>query len=115
MPVRDLSANRRRDKQSRESDERGCEMNDKPIDELPFEPERYELQAAPAFHFELDRREFFKALGGGVFVFILLDSVLAQESGAGRRRGADRTPQELGAWLHIAEDGRVAVFTGKVE
>ncbi len=91
-------------------------MSDKLIDELPFEPERYELQAAPAFHFELDRREFFKALGGGVFVFILLDSVLAQESGAGRRRGAgDRTPQELGAWLHIEEDGRVAVYTGKVE
>jgi isoquinoline 1-oxidoreductase len=90
-------------------------MSDKLMDEMPFEPERYELQAAPAFHFELDRREFFKALGGGVFVFVLLDSVLAQESGAGRRRGADRTPQELGAWLHIAEDGRIAVFTGKVE
>ena len=35
----------------------------------------------------------------------------------GRRGGAGggAVPQDLGAWLHIGEDGRVSVFTGKAE
>ena len=85
-------------------------------DPLLVEPERYELHDGPAFHFEFDRREFFQALGSGVFVLMLLDGVRAQESGGPRRRGAaDRIPQDLSAWLHIAEDGKVTVYTGKVE
>ena len=38
----------------------------------------------------------------------------AQESG-GTRRAGDAMPGEIGAWLHIGEDGRVTVYTGKVE
>lgn len=51
-----------------------------------FEPERYELAALPIYHFGLPRRDFFKALGGGVVVFCLLDRPLAGQ-GAGRTRG----------------------------
>jgi isoquinoline 1-oxidoreductase len=90
-------------------------MRAKENDQFSVEPERYELHSGPAFHFELDRREFFQAMGGGVFVLMLLDGVFAQESGGGRRRGSERIPQELSAWLHIAEDGRITVYTGKVE
>ena len=36
----------------------------------PFEPERYELVAGPAYDFPLDRRGFFKTLGGGVVVSV---------------------------------------------
>ena len=41
----------------------------------------------------------------------------AQESGgAGRGGGRGQAmPQEIGAWLHIAESGAVTVYTGKVE
>jgi len=82
-----------------------------------FEPERYELDAAPGYRFNLRRRNFFKFLGGGVVVVLLLDKALSQESGGGaRRRGGNRNlPQEISAWLHIDEKGQVTVYTGKVE
>ena len=32
----------------------------------------------------------------------------------GRRRG-DSLPKEIDAWLHIGENGKVTVYTGKVE
>ncbi|MGH9803408.1 MAG: molybdopterin cofactor-binding domain-containing protein, partial [Blastocatellia bacterium] len=80
------------------------------------EPERYELTAAPAYHFEMPRRDFFKALGCGVLiVFALNEAEAQQESGGGRRGGATRQPQEIGAWLHVGENGAVTVYTGKVE
>ncbi len=84
--------------------------------EPAIEPERYELSAAPAYRFDLDRRDFFKALGGGMLIVFTLGEALAQqESGGGRRRGGAQLPQEIGGWLHIAEDGAVTVYTGKVE
>lgn len=82
------------------------------------EPERYELHALPLHQFGLNRRQFFKALGGGIIIFLVLRDLeaVAQESGGRRGRGpAPRVPQEIGAWLHIAEDGTVTVYTGKVE
>jgi nicotinate dehydrogenase subunit B len=84
--------------------------------EAPLEPERYELTSSPAYVFDLDRRDFFKLLGGGVFVFsILKPSASAQESGGTRRTRGDSLPQEIGAWLHIGENGTITVYTGKVE
>ena len=47
-------------------------------------------------------------------VSILKPAVIAQESGGQRRRG-DALPEEVDAWLHIGEHGRVTVYTGKVE
>jgi isoquinoline 1-oxidoreductase len=83
--------------------------------ELPFEPERYELGEAGC-DFDLDRREFFRLVGGGVVVLVLAPFVSAQESGGGRRRrfGAPAA-KEIGAWIHIDEDGQVTAYTGKVE
>ncbi len=81
-----------------------------------MEPERYELQAGPAYRFELDRRGFFQALGGGIVVFLAIENAAAQESGGGRRQGrGESTPQQIAAWLHVGEDGKVTVYTGKVE
>ena len=88
-------------------------MNDDPV----IEAERYELREAPRYRFDVDRRTFFKTLGGGIVVLLLVDAALAQETGV-RRRGGGRggqRPAELAAWLHIGEDGTVTVFTGKVE
>ncbi len=79
-----------------------------------LEPERYELASPPSYRFEVDRRGFFKFLGAGILVVcVLKDAAMAQESG-GRFRG-DALPAEIGAWMHIGEDGRVTAFTGKVE
>jgi nicotinate dehydrogenase subunit B len=61
----------------------------------------------------LDRRRFFKLLGGGILVAFLSPPLPAQER-RGRRGGPPR-PMEVSAWLHIGEDGMVQVFTGKTE
>jgi nicotinate dehydrogenase subunit B len=57
----------------------------------------------------IDRREFVKIVGGGVVVLVSVgpSGLFAQ----GRRA----YPSDLNAYLRIAEDGRVTVFTGKIE
>lgn len=90
-------------------------MSAKTHPEIPLEPERYELRAAAPYRFDLDRREFFKFLGAGVLVVsVLKPAVAAQESGGGRRRHPD-LPKDVDAWLHLGENGKVTVYTGKVE
>jgi nicotinate dehydrogenase subunit B len=79
-----------------------------------LEPERYELDAGPAYRFDVDRREFVKLLGGGLVVMVATATAPAQESGA-RGGGAGLPPREIAAWLHVAADGIVTVYTGKVE
>ena len=74
-----------------------------------------ELSTPPAYRFEVDRREFFKFLGAGLLIVGVLKNAHAfQESGAGRRPD-ESLPKEIGAWLHLGEDGAVTVYTGKVE
>ena len=81
-----------------------------------LEPERYELFAGPTYRFELERRDILKFLGGGLLFVLFFDGkVLAQESGRTQGFSADARPAELSAWLHIAEDGTVTIYTGKVE
>ena len=82
----------------------------------PWEPERYELTSEPVYHFDLDRRVFFKFLGAGVLVVsILKPTAWSQESGRTRAGKGDALPREIDAWLHIGENDRVTVYTGKVE
>ncbi|MBO0858991.1 MAG: xanthine dehydrogenase family protein molybdopterin-binding subunit [Chloracidobacterium sp.] len=94
-------------------------MIDRLVDEIEIEPERYELAAGSAYHFEfgeIERRDFFKLLGGGLLIVMAFkDATAQQESGGGGRRGGSSGPVEIGAWLHIAEDGAVTVYTGKAE
>ncbi len=81
-----------------------------------LEPERYELNARPTYHFGMPRRDFFKVLGGGIAVFCLLDRPLAgQEAGRSGHWPGASLPQDISAWLHVNENGEVTVFTGKVE
>jgi nicotinate dehydrogenase subunit B len=64
----------------------------------------------------LDRRGFLKSLGGGLLVLLTWDDIsTAQESGRSGRGGGQQLPQNVGEWLHIAPDGRITAFTGKVE
>ena len=87
-----------------------------------IEAERYELFADPTHRFEFDRREFMKVFAGGITLIVPLSSGLGQQ-GEPRRQGGEygrgqfnqRLPNEVGAWIHIDEDGGVTVYTGKVE
>ena len=71
----------------------------------------------PCLHwFSLDRRRFLRLFGGGIAVGLAAPGAAvlrAQESG--RARESHELPKDLAAWLHIDKDGRVTVFTGKVE
>src|SRR5262245_25683498 len=82
-----------------------------------IEFERYELREPARYRFDLERRDFFKVMGGGLVVLGLIRSYASgQESGrVGRGGGGQSLPQDIGSWLHIGEDGAVTAFTGKVE
>jgi isoquinoline 1-oxidoreductase len=62
--------------------------------------------------FRVNRRDLFKLLGAGLMVGVCAPGSLAQESGRTRN---EEIPQDLESWLHIGADGKVTVFTGKVE
>jgi isoquinoline 1-oxidoreductase len=79
---------------------------------VELEPERYELEGALPYRFAVGRRGFLQLLGG-VVVLVAAPPGESQESGRGRRAEGQET--DLAAWLHIAEDGTVTVYTGKVE
>jgi isoquinoline 1-oxidoreductase subunit beta len=72
------------------------------------EPERYELHEPPARHFAVNRREFFEIAGAGLLIVATAPSSQAQRRGEG---GSG----VLEARLHIAEDGRITILTGKIE
>ncbi|UWZ85768.1 xanthine dehydrogenase family protein molybdopterin-binding subunit [Occallatibacter riparius] len=61
----------------------------------------------------IDRRGFLKGLSAGLLVALCADATWTQESGRGF--GGHELPNDISAWIHIAADGRVTVFTGKVE
>jgi len=63
----------------------------------------------PTAGLSLDRREFMKLVGGGIIVFFTLDeSVLLGQRGPSY-------PTDFNAYLKIGEDGRVTVYSGKIE
>src|SRR5579872_1133665 len=65
--------------------------------------------------FTLDRRKFLKLAGGGLFV-VLVSKGFLPLAGDWLPQGSPAIPvSEVGAWLHITEDGLVTVYTGKVE
>jgi isoquinoline 1-oxidoreductase len=86
---------------------------------VELEPERYEMFEQQGYRFAVDRRRFLKALGGGILVLHLLNTTEAEaQQPGGRRRGGGggaQVPREIAAWLHIGEDGKVIVYTGKAE
>jgi nicotinate dehydrogenase subunit B len=83
-----------------------------------IETERYELFEEPGYKFHFDRRDFIKAFGAGIIFIVPLSRALAQQRGlgeSGRAGSGNQLPNDIGAWIHIDEDGGVTVFTGKVE
>ena len=82
-----------------------------------LEPERYEFRAMPMHQFALGRRDFFRIFGAGLAVFAVAKEVLAMQETAPGPHGfhPEELPKEIGAWLHIGEDGTVTGFAGKAE
>lgn len=72
-------------------------------------PEQYELREGPAYTFSVNRRGFFEIMGAGIAVAFTSSSSWASV--------LQETPPEdqLSSWIHIGNDGKVTVFTGKAE
>jgi isoquinoline 1-oxidoreductase len=80
-----------------------------------LEPERYELWTGEESFWEPSRRAFFRIVGGGIVVGLVLADAMREAVAQGPGRGVGRLPREIGAWLHIGQDSAVTVYTGKVE
>jgi nicotinate dehydrogenase subunit B len=64
-------------------------------------------------HHGMPRRDFFKILGGGIFIFIRpWESLDLSAEPAVQARGV---PKDYNAFLRIAEDGGITCYTGKIE
>src|SRR4029453_3355644 len=81
----------------------------------PFEPTKDELPPEPDFQFGLDRRKFLKLTGGGLVVAFVLQDVFSFAGETSSPKSSSLPANEVGAWIHIDQDGKVTVYTGKVE
>jgi nicotinate dehydrogenase subunit B len=88
-------------------------MKNQDFNHIEMEAERDDVQ------FSLRRREFVKLLGGGIFVFFTTEGAIP---GAQEKRQESEVvprgfayPDDFNAYLRIDEDGKVTVFTGKIE
>src|SRR4030095_5253281 len=70
------------------------------------EPERYELDEASRYRFDLSRRSFLGVTGAGLLI------VASHEATQAQTRSQRET---IGARLHIGKDGKITLMTSKVE
>ncbi len=63
---------------------------------------------------QMDRREFVRLVGGGIVVVVTLplDMILDPRV---PQRGQRGYPTDINAYLHIAEDGTITLYSGKIE
>ena len=84
-----------------------------------FEPERYELLERPVYRFGVGRRGFLRGIGGGLFVGALVTGKTANATGPAARgsdaSGSPSRQESLSAWMHIAEDETISVYSGRIE
>lgn len=91
-------------------------MKDQPTPQHLYEPDQHELPPKPAYQFNLNRRRFFKVLGGGLAVAFVFQDLLNLPTADAAAPAASGLPtNQIGAWIHIVEDGTIQVYTGKVE
>jgi isoquinoline 1-oxidoreductase len=63
----------------------------------------------------IDRRDFVKVLGGGILVTVNLGPLTLFNSTAEPAYQGRGYPEDINAYLHIAEDGKVTLYSGKIE
>ncbi|MCY1719934.1 molybdopterin-dependent oxidoreductase [Prolixibacteraceae bacterium Z1-6] len=62
---------------------------------------------------DIKRRDFFRLLGGGIYVFFHAGAALDLMAAEGEQRR--ELPDDFNAFLRIHEDGKVSCYTGKIE
>src|SRR5580765_2904550 len=77
-----------------------------PMPDRHLETERYELREAPPYVFRVNRRQFVGTLGAGLLIAAWQPRADAQQ---------DSATAPLEARLHIGEDGRITILSGKIE
>jgi isoquinoline 1-oxidoreductase len=63
----------------------------------------------------MDRRDFVKLLGGGILVTVNMGPLTLFNSTAEPAYQGRGYPEDINAYLHIAEDGQVTLYSGKIE
>lgn len=77
-----------------------------------METDSEQVQPKPLHKFNLDRRSFFKILGGGVAIAFVISDIVVNGFAANEEVLDDNL---INAWIHIGENGKITVYTGKVE
>lgn len=72
----------------------------------------YNELCLPTTALSLERRDFLKLLGGGIVVIFTVGDWSVLTAREQRGRGY---PTDFNAYLRIAEDGRVSIYSGKIE
>jgi nicotinate dehydrogenase subunit B len=63
--------------------------------------------------YQIPRRDFLKVMSGGILIIISPLEACKKLAGSGQEGRS--LPKDFNAFLHIAEDGQVSCFTGKIE
>ncbi|HUF51521.1 MAG TPA: molybdopterin cofactor-binding domain-containing protein [Longimicrobiales bacterium] len=84
-------------------------------DDVEIEPDRHELRAGLPYHFAFSRREFVGTVGTGVVVLVIARRGSAGPLLEGDVAASRALRDPVSTWLHVAGDGVVTVYTGKVE
>lgn len=79
--------------------------------EEPIAAEQYELHGPSLHRFAINRRQFFRYLGGGIAITFVAGHAWS-EDGA---EVASANDNSIHAWIHVGENNKVTVYTGKVE
>jgi len=90
-------------------------MEDRGHSQHPFEPTRDELPVKSNYHFDIDRRKFFKIAGGGLIVAFVVKDLVSFADISNPAEPSSIQAGDVDAWIHIGKDGTVTVYTGKVE
>jgi nicotinate dehydrogenase subunit B len=80
-----------------------------------IEAGHYEGIEKPTYQFSLNRRRFLQLFSGGLAVAVVFGNTAFRESDPAEAIAGKLPTDQIGAWLHIDEQGRVIVYTGKVE
>lgn len=84
---------------------------DRQTDNTVFAPEQYELQERVSYNFHMNRRKFFNVLGSGLAITFSVANSMAETLTPLSKEAED----QIGAWIHIGENGIVTIYTGKAE
>jgi len=81
----------------------------------PFEPTKSELPPEAARHTKTNRRSFLKRTGGGLVVFFAFNDLFSYSNESHAASTTADPVIGVDAWIRIGQDGKITVYTGKVE